>query len=249
MAALGSMPHSSLPGTGHLPAPAPRSPGMARGPQRTLAVGCLGPTSPSLGGRHLGEPSCSVGTWGKRCHGHRWGDPSPALASGSSSNGIGIARVGRAAGTSCTASFPSPPKLVALPDPGWGGKLATSAQFPFIWANPQAPGLICRLSSSSPQRSSNKSQRGAENCIVAACPSQQGQLSAPLGAAGAGTGSCSPTSHLEASQGCSRPARVPFLTCCPEIGRNNGFLWITSRGEELPFIAWCSPASLFAQLR
>lgn len=85
-----------------------------------------------------------------------WGDPSPALALGSSSNGTGRAGAGR---TTCTASF-SLPELVALPDPGRGGKSATSAQFPFIWANPWAPGPICRLSSSSPQRSSDKSQHG-----------------------------------------------------------------------------------------
>lgn len=160
-----------------------------------------------------------------------WGDPSPALALGSSSNGTGRAGAGRAAGTMCTASF-SLPELVVLPDPGRGGKSATSAQFPFIWANPWALGPICRLSLSSPQRSSDKSQHRAEKCIVAACPIQQGQRSAPPGAARAGTGSCSPTSHLGASRGPSCPARVSFLTCCPEIGKNNGFWWVARRGEE-----------------
>lgn len=46
---------------------------------------------------------------------------------------------------------------------------------PFICTNP----LICRPSSSSPQRSSDKSRRGAENCTAAACPVQRGQRRLP----------------------------------------------------------------------
>lgn len=30
---------------------------------------------------------------------------------------------------------------------------------------------------------------------------------------------------------------------------NNGFSWVTERGEELPFICQCSAAAVFAQLR
>lgn len=155
------------------------------------------------------------------------GVPHAALALGSSSNGTGRAGPREAAGTMCAASF-SPPKLIALPDPGQGGESATSAQFPFVWANPRAPGLICRFSSSSPQRSGDKSQHGAANCVVAACPIQQGIQFAHK----------PPQCNLEPQL----PSEGPPPSS-PAVRRWGG---ITASaefpGEELPFIAQCSPA-------
>lgn len=148
-----------------------------------------------------------------------WGDPSPALALGSSSNGTGRAGAGRAAGTMCTASF-SLPELVVLPDPGRGGKLATSAQFPFIWANPWALGPICRLSLSSPQRSSDKKvNTGLKSASLQPAPSSKGSAQLPWELPGLGRAPVHLQATSEHPEAPAAPRGSPSSPAVRRLGR------------------------------
>lgn len=178
----------------HRPLPHASTPGTARGPQPTLAVG--GARS-HLSSRHLGEPSCSAGT--------------PALLpSGSSSDSPGRAGAGRAVGT----ALPSPrcqtqgreangPHQRSSPlsgiIPGAGADAQTQLLFP---------------SKKQQQKSAQGWKLHRWNLPHAA----RAALSSPGGAAGAGTGSCSPTSCLGASQSSSCPAGSPSSPAVWRLG-------------------------------
>lgn len=115
--------------------------------------------------------------WGPQGEcGHHHGPETPCLvlAQGSSSD-KDRAGAGGAAGTLCTTLF-SPPSLHPRQTHAMeANHMPPQRSSPFICTNP----LICRPSSSSPQRSSDKSRRGAENCTAAACPVQRGQRRLP----------------------------------------------------------------------
>lgn len=181
---------------------------MAQGPY------CSSVSWPHQSQPWLGEPSCSVGTWEHAATGIGKGNPTLPWHRAAAAVAQAETQLVRLQGTMHTASL-SPPEFIALTRPG----RQINHIIAFIWANLWAWGLICRLSLFSPQRSSDKSPCGAENCTVAACSKQQGQRSAPLGAARAATGSCSPTSHRGAPQSPSHPVRVPVLTCSLEDQR------------------------------
>lgn len=153
------------------PHTAPRAPGMACSSQPALAAACPGPGSPRRGRRHLGEPSCSVGTNGGLLSPTRVGRPHP----GSGTGGLQGLRARPRFHTlsSAQAGEANRPHQRSSPlselIPGHRGRFADSARLPL-------------------KEAATKVSAGLENAASQPAPSSEGRAQLPRGLPGTGEG-------------------------------------------------------------